>query len=124
MISHYFAGFPPEIKRVDAVYERKSDHKIMFFTGNQFWLFSANQYYDGPKPLTTLGLPHDLDKVDAVTNWGHNRHAYIFAGPIYWRLDDNEKYVLIDYPRDISVWRGVPMYIDAAFTWEFDSKHH
>ena len=120
-ISAYFEGFPSDIQRVDAVYERKSDQKLMFFVGRQYWLFAANRYYDGPRQITDLGLPTELDQIDAITNWGHNGRTYIFAGSFYWRLDEEERNVDQDYQRDMSVWRGVPHNIDAAFTWEFDS---
>lgn len=94
----------------------------MFFAGEQYWLFSANRLYGGPRPLTSLGLPPDLKSIDAITNWGHNGRAYIFSGSIYWKLDESETHVETDYPRDMTVWKGVPLHIDAAFTWEFDSK--
>ena len=121
-ISEYFIGFPPEIEAVDAVYERKSDQKIIFFVGKQYWLFAANRIHAGPRPITDFGLPYDLDHVDAVTNWGHNGRAFIFTGSIYWRLNEEETKVELDYPRDMTVWKGVPMRVDAAFTWQFDSK--
>lgn len=121
-ISQYFEGFPKDIEKVDAVYERRSDQKIMFLVGRQYWLFSANRLYAGPKPLSDLGLPEDLDSIDAITNWGHNGRAFIFSGSIYWKLDEKEQKVELDYPRDMTVWRGVPIHLDAAFTWEFDSE--
>lgn len=94
----------------------------MIFVGKHYYLFNSNQYYDGPIPLTDLGLPERIENVDAVTDWGHNGRAYIFTGPVYWRLDANEKSVELDYPRDMSVWSGVPMNLDAAFTWRYDSQ--
>lgn len=121
-ISQYFIGFPSDIDHVDAVYERRTDQMIMFFVGKQYWLFNSNQYHSGPIPLTYIGLPEQIEKVDAVTNWGHNGRAYLFTGPVYWRMDAEEKRVQEDYPRDISVWKGVPVHLDAAFTWTFDSK--
>ena len=53
---------------------------------------------------------------------------------MYWRFDDDENLVELDYPRDISMWKGVPYHIDAVFQytdmktyffknrsfWEFD----
>ena len=52
-----------------------------------------------------------------------------FAGNKYWRFDDSVGRVELDYPRDISMWRGVPSDIDAAFqyvdgkTYFFKGKH-
>lgn len=121
-VSQYFIGFPENITKVDAVYERRSDNMIMFFAGRYYWLFSANQYYAGPKPITDLGLPYDLDEVDAVTDWANNGKAYIFAGSIYWKLDDSEKRVREGYPQDIGWLRSIPIKMDAAFTWPYDSS--
>lgn len=121
-ISQYFENFPSDIEKVDAVYERKSDQKIMFFAGKQYWLFAANKLYHGPLPLTHLGLPSDIESIDAISNWGHNGRVFIFSGSIYWRMDVEETHVELDYPRDMTVWKGIPIHLDAAFTWQFDSQ--
>ena len=34
---------------------------------------------------------------------------------MYWRFDEEIQHVELDYPRDLSVWRGVPYSVDAAF---------
>ena len=41
----------------------------------------------------------------------------LFPGDKYWRYDDEVGRVELDYPRDISMWRGVPSDIDAAFQY-------
>jgi len=55
---------------------------------------------------------------------------------MYWRFDEDIQQVELDYPRDISVWKGVPYSLDAAFQntdgktyffkdrdfWEFDDR--
>ena len=54
---------------------------------------------------------------------------FFFAGNKYWRFDDSVGRVELDYPRDISMWRGVPSDIDAAFqyvdgkTYFFKGRH-
>lgn len=68
-----------------------------------------------PRPLTDLGLPPDLKKIDAAMVWGHNGKTYLFSGTQYWRYDEVEGRVELDYPRDMGLWRGVPTHIDAAF---------
>ena len=51
------------------------------------------------------------------------------SGDKYWRFDDAVGRVELDYPRDISMWRGVPSDVDAAFqyidgkTYFFKGKH-
>lgn len=73
-------------------------------------------------PLTELGLPEWMDKVDAVFKWAENGKIYVFAGDNYWRLKTDVKpYGKVasapDYPRKISfTWRGVPTPVSAAYT--------
>ncbi len=53
---------------------------------------------------------------------------------MYWRFDEGIQHVELDYPRDLSMWKGVPENFDAVFQyndqktyffkgshfWEFD----
>ncbi|XP_076345485.1 matrix metalloproteinase-25-like [Tachypleus tridentatus] len=110
----WFGGF----KKVDAVYERTNDAKIMFFSGNKYWLFNANKPEAGyPRPLVDLGLPARLKKIDGAMVWGHNGKTYLFSGKQYWRYDETEGRVELDYPRHMSMWKGVPYNIDATFQY-------
>lgn len=60
--------------------------KIVFFSGNRYWLFEGNRLLPGyPKPLRQLGLPDDLKRIDGAMIWGHNKKAYLFSGTMYWR---------------------------------------
>lgn len=87
-------------------------------TGKRYWLYAGNNPLPGyPKPLHNLGLPYDLEKIDAAMVWGHNGRTYLFAGQNYWLLDEKNERVEPDYPRDISAWRGIPKNLDAAFQW-------
>ena len=70
-----------------------------------------------PKPLTYLGLPLNLSKIDAALVWGHNQKTYLFAGNQYWRLEETSQKVEVDYPRNMNVWRGIPANLNSAFTW-------
>ncbi|XP_013774418.1 matrix metalloproteinase-2-like [Limulus polyphemus] len=118
-IDRFWYNLPADLDRVDAVYVRPLDDKIVFFLGNRFWLFNANIPEPGyPRPLTDLGLPANLQHVDAALVWGHNGKTYLFTGQQYWRFDEVEGRVELDYPRSIIMWRGVPAGIDAALQWE------
>ena len=58
----------------------------------------------------------------------------LFLGSMYWRFDETVQHVELDYPRDMSMWGGIPSDIDAVFKsfndktyffkgqryWEFD----
>ncbi|XP_018397983.1 PREDICTED: matrix metalloproteinase-2-like [Cyphomyrmex costatus] len=123
-----YEGYPAEITRlfnlpsgidhVDAVYERP-DKKIVFFIGREYYVFNANNLEPGyPKPLTYLGLPASLKKIDGAMVWGHNGRTYFFSGSMYWRFDESVNYVELDYPRDMSMFAGVGNDIDAVFQWK------
>jgi matrix metalloproteinase-16 (membrane-inserted) len=73
-------------------------------------------------PLTQLGLPDELKKLDAAFTWGHNGRTYLFSGTSYWRIDLDTGKVELDYPRDMSMWSGVGYHIDAAFKWTDGKK--
>jgi hypothetical protein len=36
---------------------------------------------------------------------------------MYWRFDEEIQHVELDYPRDLSIWHGVPYGIDAVFRY-------
>ena len=56
-IYHYWTDLPKDLSKVDAVYERQTDKKIVFFIGKQIWLFDNNNRLERgyPKPLTFIG---------------------------------------------------------------------
>lgn len=131
-ISRFWAILPKNITKVDAVYERP-DTNIVFFIGNRYYVCQGNQQLLKTGLLKHLGLPEDLEKVDAAFVWGHNGRTYFFADTMYWRFDEYVKNVELDYPRDMVMWSGVPYNIDSAFKyngttyffkgkvfWEFD----
>lgn len=90
-----------------------------FILGRQIYSFNTNELEEGyPKPLTSLGLPESIDKIDAALVWGHNNKTYIYSGTMYWRYDEDEGHVELDYPRDMSIWRGIPYDIDSAFQYK------
>lgn len=39
----------------------------------------------------------------------------LVLGTEYWRFDEDEMFVELDYPRDMSMWRGIGYGIDSAF---------
>lgn len=43
-------------------------------------------------------------------------------GHQYWRFDEDEMQVELDYPRDMSMWSGIGYNIDSAFQYK-DGLH-
>uniref|UniRef100_A0A1S4M2M4 Matrix metalloproteinase, putative n=1 Tax=Ixodes scapularis TaxID=6945 RepID=A0A1S4M2M4_IXOSC len=125
----FWYNFPKNLEKIDAVYERP-DQNIAFFSGKKYWLFNGNRPLPGyPRPLTDLGLPATLTHLDAALVWGHNGKTYFFSGDKYWRYDETDRSVELDYPRHIRMWRGVPQGVDAAFQYSdgqtyFFKDHH
>jgi len=135
-LSSFWYGLPSDIDHVDAVYER-NDNDIVFFVGNRYYVMAGNAYLkQGPRPITDMGLPADLARVDGAMRWGHNDKTYFFSGDMYWRYDEEVQHIELDYPRDIQMWKGVPYDIDGVFQyhnkktyffkgkkfWEFDDE--
>lgn len=79
-LSAFWYGLPNDIERVDAVYERP-DHKIVFFVGKEYYVLTGNSQLEmGPLPITRLGLPGELEKIDGAMRWGWNDKTYFFSG--------------------------------------------
>ncbi|XP_041818721.1 matrix metalloproteinase-17 [Chelmon rostratus] len=127
-IKNFWIGLPPGTNKVDAVYERKSDSRIIFFIGSQYWVFKDTVAMAGyPRPLsewgmrTKSGLP--VDRVEAAFIWAHNGKTYLFSGGEFWRFDESRKSEQTsrqpepDYPRDSSLWAGVPSHVDDIISW-------
>ncbi|KAI5637262.1 matrixin domain-containing protein [Phthorimaea operculella] len=117
-ITRMWPQLPKDLTHVDAVYERP-DKKIAFFVGKQLYLFDSQYLARGyPKPLTELGLPESVERVDASMVWGHNGKTYLYSGTMYWKYDEYGGKVEPDYPRDMAMWKGVGYNIDSVFQWK------
>ena len=56
------------------------------FVGKWYWNCSSETFdAKGPFPLKRLGLPSELDQLDAAFVWGHNGKTYFFRNASYWR---------------------------------------
>lgn len=90
--------------------------RFLFYIGNKYYRFSIDTLDPSyPQPLTTLGLPKWLKRIDAVLVWGNNNRTFFFSGNQYWRYDDETQSTEPDYPRDMRLWRGIGYHINAAF---------
>ncbi|KAH9503874.1 Matrix metalloproteinase-14 [Bulinus truncatus] len=117
-IHQFWYGFPKELDKIDAVFERP-DSKIVFFSGDRYWVFNGNHRMSNfpveGRPLTEFSIPADVKKIDAAFVWGYNMRTYLVSGDMYWKMNENNSFVEYDYPRDMRTWKGVPVPVDAAF---------
>lgn len=80
-----------------------------------------------PRPLSDWGMKRKsgkpVDRVDAAFIWAHNGKTYLFSGGEFWRFDESKKddretrQPEQDYPRDNSLWAGVPAHMDDVISW-------
>ncbi|KAJ8408585.1 hypothetical protein AAFF_G00252200 [Aldrovandia affinis] len=121
-IHRFWRGLPPSLDSVDAVYERPGDHKIIFFKGLKYWVFKDNNVEEGyPRPISDFGLP--TEGVDAVFVWLHNDKTYFFKDSRYWRYDDHLRQMDQGYPKDSTLWKGVPLHLDDAMRWSDSASY-
>ncbi|XP_004080547.1 matrix metalloproteinase-25 [Oryzias latipes] len=127
-IKNFWIGLPPEIKKIDAVYERRGDGRIIFFIGSQYWVFKDTEAMSGyPRPLSDWGMRTEsgapVDRVDAGFVWAHNGKTYLFSGGMFWRFDESRKDDQAaslpepGYPRDNGLWEGMPNHMDDVISW-------
>ncbi|KAM9837712.1 matrix metalloproteinase-25 [Aulostomus maculatus] len=127
-IKNFWIGLPPGTDKIDAVYERKSDNRIIFFIGSQYVIFKDTVANGGPRPLSDWGMTRKngapVDKVDAAFIWAHNGKTYLFSGGEFWRFDETQKDQRVirqpesGYPRDNGLWKGVPADMDDIISWK------
>ncbi|XP_018592412.1 matrix metalloproteinase-25-like [Scleropages formosus] len=125
LIQNFWMGLPEGTKKIDAVYERSDSH-IVFFIGNQYWVFQDTVSLPGyPRPLSELGMRAsdgtEVERVDAVFVWGHNGKTYLFSKGQFWRFTEEEKIFRKNpddgYPHDAALWKGVPCDPDDIISW-------
>ncbi|XP_076019770.1 matrix metalloproteinase-17-like, partial [Genypterus blacodes] len=121
-IHRFWRGLPANMDSVDAVYERPGDHKIVFFKGLKYWVFKDNNVEEGyPRTISDFGLP--VDAVDAAFVWLHNDKTYFFKDDHYWRYDDHLRRMDQGYPKDSTLWKGLPLHPDDAMRWSDGSSY-
>lgn len=85
-------------------------------SGLKYWVFKDNIVEEGyPRPITDFGLP--LEGVDAAFVWLHNDKTYFFKDSHYWRYDDHLRRMDLGYPKDSTLWKGLPQNLDDVMRW-------
>lgn len=84
--------------------------------GLKYWVFKDTIVEEGyPRPISDFGLP--LEGVDAAFVWLHNDKTYFFKDGHYWRYDDHLRRMDPGYPKDSTLWKGLPPQLDDAMRW-------
>ncbi|CAG2058932.1 unnamed protein product [Timema podura] len=80
LFRNMFWKLPETVTKIDAAYQRQTDNNIIFFTGNQYWVYDGDDFVQGsPRSITDYGFPHDLNKIDAVMIWKKNGKTFFYA---------------------------------------------
>lgn len=97
----------------------------LIISGNRYWIYDGNSLSNGHprsgKPITDFGIPQDIEKIDAVFVWGFNKRIYLISNDMYWKFKESDEYIEPDYPRDMSIWKNVPIPVDTAFKFQGQS---
>ncbi|KAL6095105.1 mmp25 [Pungitius sinensis] len=127
-INNFWIGLPPGTNKIDAVYERKSDSRIIFFIGSQYWVFNDTVAMSGyPRPISEWGMRTEsgtpVDTVEAAFIWAHNGKTYLFSGGRFWRFDESRqgrgvtRHLEPGYPKNNTLWGGMPTRMDDIISW-------
>uniref|UniRef100_A0A7I4YD45 ZnMc domain-containing protein n=1 Tax=Haemonchus contortus TaxID=6289 RepID=A0A7I4YD45_HAECO len=114
LISNVFPDLP---EKIDAAVEIRGE--IWIFSGNRYWIYSERRLRSGPQPLSSLGLPENLQRIRLAYQWHYFKPpaTYLWAERDYWKLDVNSRRVERSYARRISLnWKHVPQNATAAFS--------
>lgn len=87
-----------------------------------------------PRPLSDWGMKKKsgamVDRVEAAFIWAHNGKTYLFSDGEFWRFDkshQNSQTIIgpePGYPRDNSLWAGVPSHMDDVISWGEGTRLH
>jgi hypothetical protein len=75
--------FPVELTKIDATYE-DCDQNIWFFIGRQYVVFNGMTFFKQGF-LTDIGIPGNVEKIDAIFKFTANEYTYVFSGSIFWK---------------------------------------
>ncbi|KAL0984524.1 hypothetical protein UPYG_G00142640 [Umbra pygmaea] len=104
--------------------------EVFFFKGRYFWRIQRTGFLVSDNPALIrnfwIGLPTEINKIDAVYERKNDNHIIFFIGAQYWVFRDTM--ALPGYPRPLADWgmrtkngRQVER-VEAAFVWAHNGK--
>ncbi|XP_038674523.1 neutrophil collagenase-like [Scyliorhinus canicula] len=114
MVSNVDAAVSYRIRRSQRWGRRHSSHRIIFFSGSQFWIFRRNNLVQGfPRPITDIGFPNSVTKIDAAMRI--RREIFFFVGNQLWTYHRRRNELSGPSPIS-STFSGISK-VDAAFQY-------
>ncbi|KAM3830718.1 matrix metalloproteinase-17-like [Vipera latastei] len=115
LITHFWRGLPSTLRKVDAVYERPADHRILFFSGPLYWVFKDNSVEEGyPRPVTDFGLPQG--GIRGAFSWPSDQKTYFFKGDLYWCYDEMTQHIKDTSPLLPESWEQFSSSVDSILS--------
>uniref|UniRef100_A0A8C5EHB4 interstitial collagenase n=1 Tax=Gouania willdenowi TaxID=441366 RepID=A0A8C5EHB4_GOUWI len=99
--------WPQAPVKIDAAYKSQISDTVLLFKGRKVWAFRGYDLVRGyPKPISSLGLPKTVSKVNAALYDVHSRKTLFFVGDQYYSYDETKK----------TMDRGFPKNVDETFS--------
>ncbi|XP_023273518.1 collagenase 3-like isoform X1 [Seriola lalandi dorsalis] len=100
LITNFWPSAPVNI---DAAYESRVSDRILLFKDRKVWAFTGYNPVPGyPKPLTSLGLPSHVRKIDAALYDTRSRKTLFFVGNSYFSYDEARRTMDRGFPKRIN----------------------
>uniref|UniRef100_A0A8D2Q6W7 Peptidase metallopeptidase domain-containing protein n=1 Tax=Varanus komodoensis TaxID=61221 RepID=A0A8D2Q6W7_VARKO len=123
LITGFWRGLPSTLSKVDAVYERPTDHRILFFSGPLYWVFKDNGVEEGyPRPVTDFGLPQG--GIDGAFLWPLGRKTCFFKGGLHWCYDEAMERMEEGFLVSSALWEQFPTSVDAVLSENDGESEH
>ncbi|XP_072259178.1 matrix metalloproteinase-18-like [Pyxicephalus adspersus] len=91
---------------IDAAYENSITGEIRAFKGSYYWTLDGFSVSQGPRPITRLGFPKNVKKIDAAVHVEHLGKTFFFVQNKYWSYDEEKKAMDTGFPKYIA--KGFP----------------
>ncbi|KAM8741713.1 collagenase 3-like [Acanthopagrus schlegelii] len=111
--------WPDAPVKIDAAYESHELDRVLVFKGSKVWAFSGYDLVHGyPKPLSSLGLPRTVEKVDAALYDAYSSKTLFFVDRDYYSYDEATKTMDQGFPKPVDqTFPDVTGKVTAAFQY-------